>query len=75
MGRQPFKAEKRRKELARIKKQELKQQRREERKLAHQLNPDGTEVPDALVGEYLGTGAAEPAAEPETPDETPSEDS
>jgi hypothetical protein len=45
MNRQPFKSEKRRKELARQKKQEEKRQKREERKTARLVDPEGG-VPD-----------------------------
>ena len=71
MGRQPFKSEKRRKELARLKKQELKRQKREERKLARQLNPDGTEIlesPEDPTGEDQDAGQDDLPAGPSSED-------
>ena len=48
MGRSPYQSEKRRKELARLKKQEEKRQRRFNKKQGE--NPDGTPVDGVVIG-------------------------
>lgn len=76
MNRQPYKAEKRRKEIARQKKQEEKRQKREEKKRAKEEGlpeegaavVEGTEAVDTTQGnEPAVQGQEEPEKEPETP--------
>jgi hypothetical protein len=68
VGRSPYQSEKRRKELARLKKQEEKRQRRFNKKQGE--NPDGTPVEGVVMGpDGLPMQDGTPAAE------GPSEDS
>jgi hypothetical protein len=68
VGRSPYQSEKRRKELARLKKQEEKRQRRFNKKHGEggEALPDGTTPEDAATDETALQGTEEPGAAPET---------
>ena len=72
MGRSPYQSEKRRKELARLKKQEEKRQRRFNKKHGEgpEETPDGAAPADAAADDTQPQGAEEGVPGPESSPET-----